>query len=272
MRTTALLSIVIALCGTSPAQKVQFNPAEKAELLESRNNMPESDQERASRIKDLFVSAGCGGNLLREQPVDGAAGPNIICELPGTSAGRVVVGAHYDAALSGGRPIDNWSSAVMLPALYRSLITHKRRHSYIFVAFADHGNEISGANFFVGHLSASELEHVDAMVNVDVLGLSPTKIWSSRSNKELVQNLLTMVYALKLPASQVDMDSAGSSDSDPFIGQQIPSITIHSLTQENRAGGTVTPFRPTNYYDSYRLLCGYLAYLDIILKARLHPE
>src|SRR5260370_1064212 len=67
------------------------------------------------------------------------------------------------------------------------------------------------------------------MVNLDALGLSPTKVWSSHSNKELVQDLLTMAYALKLPASQIDIERAGASDADSFIRQQIPNITIHSL-------------------------------------------
>ena len=44
------------------------------------------------------------------------------------------------------------------------------------------------------------------------------------------------------------------------------------MTEANLAGGTTTAFRPDNYYDTYRLICGYLAYLDVALKARPHPE
>jgi hypothetical protein len=81
-----------------------------------------------------------------------------------------------------------------------------------------------------------------------------------------------MVYALKLSASQIDMAAAGTTDSDPFAAQHIPQITIHSLTQQNVTTGATTQFRPNNYYDTYRLLCGYLAYLDQTLKPRRHPE
>ena len=121
-------------------------------------------------------------------------------------------------------------------------------------------------------MAAAELGHIEAMVNLDALGLSPTKVWSARSNKELVQDLLTMAYALKLPASQIDMERAGASDADAFIRQQIPNITIHSMTEDNLAAGASTPLQPDSYYDTYRLVCGYLAYLDVILKARPHSE
>jgi hypothetical protein len=109
------------------------------------------------------------------------------------------------------------------------------------------------------------------MINLDVLGLSPTKVWASHSDKDLVHALVMMVYAMKLPASQIEMESSGSTDADPFALRQIPQITIHSLTH-NAAGEPSTGFRPNNFYDTYRLLCGYLAYLDITLKPRPHPE
>ncbi len=106
------------------------------------------------------------------------------------------------------------------------------------------------------------------MINVDALGLSPTKVWTAHSDKDLVHSLIVMVYALKLSASQIDIAAAGATDSDPFAAHHIPQITIHSLTQQNVATGATTQFRPGNYYDTYRLLCGYLAYLDQSLKPR----
>jgi hypothetical protein len=80
-----------------------------------------------------------------------------------------------------------------------------------------------------------------------------------------------MVYILKLPASQIDIQAAGKTDSEPFLSRNIPQITIHSMTQANLADGVPTPFRPGNYYDSYKLICGYLAYLDETRKPRPHP-
>lgn len=254
-------------CVAGNAQKVQFSAADRAEVLERVKDAPATDAERADRVKMSFMDAGCNGTLLREQTVTGSTAPNVICELRGEGAELVIVGAHYEAA-SAARPLDNWSAAVMLPALYKSLRGQKRHHHFIFVAFADKGGELSGSRFFAGHMSPQELRHAEAMVNLDVLGLSPTKVWASHSDKDLVHDLVVMVYALKLPASQIDMERASTTDSEAFSFVQVPTITIHSLTEPNLAEGQTTSFRPGNYYDTYRLLCGYLAYLDLTLKPR----
>ena len=264
--------LILLLCGACLAQRVQFTPAEKSLVLERMKDIPGTNSGRAARLKELFSQAGCNGNSLYEQTVDGAESPNIICRLGATNASTVIVGGHYDLTSSPQRPLDNWSGAALLPALYQSLRERKRSHSYVFVAFADNGNSPTGAEFFARHLSRAELDHAEAMINVDALGLSPTKVWTAHSDKDLVHALIVMVYALKLPASQIDIAAVGNTDSDPFASRHIPQITIHSLTQQNVVTGATTQFRPNNYYDTYRLLCGYLAYLDQSLKPRSHNE
>jgi peptidase M28-like protein len=268
----AITIFSLVLCGVAPGQKVQFAPAEKSVVLQRMKTIPENNQDRAMRLKQLFIQAGCSENFLSEQKLEGAETPNIICRLGTGDNDLVIVGAHYERASSPQRPLDNWSGASLLPALYQSLRERKRSHSYLFVAFADNGNNPTGAESFVRQMSRAQLEHVEAMVNLDALGLSPTKVWGAHSDKELVHDLIVMVYALKLPASQIDIAKLGSTDSDPFAARRIPQITIHSLTQQNVTNGTDSQFRPNNYYDTYRLLCGYLAYLDQSLKSRPHSE
>jgi hypothetical protein len=271
-KALTLQVLILILCGASLAQRVQFTPVEKPAVLERMKSIPDTDAARASRLKELFSNAGCNGNSLIEQKVDGADSPNIICRLGTGEGDTVIVGAHYERNSSSQRPLDNWSGASILPALYQSLRGRKRSHNFVFVAFADKGASPSGAEFFVHHLSRTQLDHAEAMVNVDPLGLSPTKVWTAHSDKDLVHSLIIMVYALKLSASQIDIAAAGNTDSDPFAAQHIPQITIHSLTQQNVATGATTQFRPNNYYDTYRLLCGYLAYLDQSLKPRQRSE
>ena len=260
----------LVFCGAILAQKVQFAPQEKSAILQRMKSIPENDAERAAELKRLFSQAGCVDNALSEQKIDGAELSNIICRLGDGDGDTVIVGAHYDRVSSPQRPLDNWSGASLLPALYQSLRERKRDHNFVFVAFADRDNDPAGAEFFARHLSPAELGHVEAMVNIDALGLSPTKVWAAHSDKALVHALIVMVYTLKLPASQIDIAAAGNTDSDPFAARHIPQITIHSLTQQNVASGVTTQFRPNNYYDTYRLLCGYLAYLDGSLKPRPH--
>jgi hypothetical protein len=275
MRGAALFIALSGLSfwgGACLAQKVQFNPAEKSLVLERMKSVPETNQERVSRLKELFTQAGCKGNSLFEQKVEGAETPNVVCLLGAGEGDTVIVGAHYERASSSQKPLDNWSGASLLPVMYQSLCDRKRSHSFIFVAFADDGKDPAGAESFVHHLTQSQLNRAEAMVNVDALGFSPTKIWTAHSDKDLVHALIVMVYALKIPASQIDITALGHKDSDPFAARHIPQITIHSLTQQNIASGVTTQFRPNNYYDTYRLLCGYLAYLDQFLKPRPHSE
>ena len=270
MRGTALAILVLALCGSCAAQRVRFSPAEKTEILQRAKDNPQTDQLRAQRLLTWFTQAGCKGALLSKQQVEGGL-PNIICRMGGKSPDTIVIGAHYEHALSPYRPFDDWTGALLLPSLYKCLRTRRRRHSMIFVAFADHGDQLIGAEAFVNHLSTGELSHITAMINLDALGLSPTKVWSSHSDNDLVQGLMRMVYAMEIPASQIDIGFAGKSDSEPFRSRNIPQITIHSLTQANLKGKE-TAFLPTVFYDSYRLICGYIAYLDETQKSRPHSK
>jgi len=270
MRGAALAIFVLGLCGFCAAQKLHFSPASKADILQRTKNSPQTDQQRAAQLRLWFRDAGCDKNSLSEQKVDGSDAQNIICRMRGRNDDAIIVGAHYDRPSSPDRAIDNWNSAVLLPTLYQCLRTRRRQHTFIFVAFADSGNELAVAKAFVSQFTPTERSHMTAMINLDALGLSPTKVWSAHSDKELVQDLVTMVYVMKLPASQIDISAAGQTDSEPFRSLDVPQITIHSMTQANLAQGATTAFRPGNYYDSYRLICGYLAYLDKTRKPRPH--
>jgi hypothetical protein len=267
MRGAVLAIFVIGLCALSAAEKISFTIANKAEILERAENVPAGNQSRAEQLKAMFTESGCNNAWLSEQKWSEAEAPNIICRLPGETSQTIIVGAHYEST-SAQRPVDNWSAAVLLPSIFQALRPKLRHHRIIFVAFADHGNETAGADFFVAHMSRSELDHVDAMVNLDALGFSPTKVWTAHSDKDLMRALVTIMYALKIPASQVDIESAGATDSAPFAARHVPQITIHSMTQANLETGRATQFRPANYYDTYRLVCGYVAFLDESLKPR----
>jgi len=189
MRGTALAILIVGLCGFCPAQKVRFSPANKSEVLQRAKNIPTSDQERARQLTEWFREAGCKGNLLSEQKVEGSEFPNIVCRMKGKADEKIIVGAHYDRASSAQRPFDNWSGALLLPSLYQCLRTRRRRHTVIFVAFADHGDQPTGAEAFLNQLSPAELKGAKAMINLVLWGSHPQRsgvttrirIWCRRS-------------------------------------------------------------------------------------------
>src|SRR5258708_488510 len=88
--------IVLLICGACRAQKVKFTPAEKSLVLERMKSIPETNAARSARLKELFTAAGCNGNSLIEQKVEGTETPNIICRLGTGEGDTVIVGAHYD--------------------------------------------------------------------------------------------------------------------------------------------------------------------------------
>jgi hypothetical protein len=269
MRGPVLAVLVLGVCGVCPAQRFRFTPADKSVVLQRVADAPASNKARESRIKDLFEQAGCSGAALTEQPVAGSDTPNLICRLNGTSDETIIVGAHYQHDPSAGAARDNWSAASLLPSIYQSVAGQRRHHTLLFIAFADNGNGQGGAGFYAGHMTQREVAQTEALLNLDVLGLSPTKVWTHNSDKDLVHDLIVVAYLLKLPLSQVDI--VDSSPTGPFEAKQIPLITIHSLTHANLAGESVA-FRPHNYVDSYHLVSGYLAYLDTILKSRTNAK
>ena len=215
-------------------------------------------------MKELFLESGCLS--VSEQSVPSSELPNVVCRLKGESEETIIVGANYGQVSP-----DNWAGASLLPSLYQSLAARKRRHSFVFVAFADEEKTSTGARFFANQMTDAEVRHSEAMIDLDALGWSPTKFWAAHSDKSLIKALVVVMYALKLPASQVDIAKAGYADSEAFASRDIPQITLHSLTRDSVAvmhTQQAQKFRPDNYYDSYHLIAGYLAYLDETLKER----
>ncbi len=65
------------------------------------------------------------------------------------------------------------------------------------------------------------------------------------------------------------MEQVGSTDSEQFAERKIPSITIHSLNQESwdarilhTSKDKLSAMNLDNYYETYRLVAAYVAFLD----------
>jgi hypothetical protein len=226
-----------------------------------------NDNEREATIKTLFQSAGCPEDKLTEQPVKGLKQSNVICTLPGNTDSVIVAGAHFDHVDAGDGVVDNWSGASLLPSLYQVLKTEPRKHTFIFVAFAGEEKGLVGSRFYVDSLAPEQVKKINAMVNMDTLALGPTEVWVTHSDDKLVRALNGMALALKLPLTGVNVDRVGKSDEESFISRKVPTITVHSLTQEtlrvlHSPKDNYGAVHFSDYYNSYRLLSGYLVLLD----------
>jgi len=260
---------VLLFCSLAAAQ-VKFRQVERG-VVESRlKDFAAKNDEREAEIKKLFAESGCKGSHLSEQTVRSKLPPNVICVLPGQTDEVIVVGAHTDKVDAGDGVVDNWSGASLLPSLYQSLDAEPRRHTYVFIGFTGEEKGLVGSDYYAHKLSPEQRAKIAAMVNMDTLGVGPTKVWASHADKALLRALSQTAAGMKLPLAAVNVDGAGSTDSESFAWFKIPRITIHSITQEtwpilhsNR--DRLSAVKMDDYYDSYLLIAGYLAYLDTFL-------
>jgi hypothetical protein len=236
------------------------------------------NSEREVLIRKWLSDAGCASADLSEQSLERRLPPNVICVLPGQTDEVIVVGAHTDHVDShGDGVVDNWTGAVLLPALFYSLSSQPRHHTLVFVGFSAEEKILVGSQYYVDHLTGEQRAHIEGMVNFDSLGLSPTKVWASHADKPLLDALITVAKSANLPLERVDVDSIGATaDSESFARYQIPRITLHSVTQEtwpilHSSADKLAAIRMNDYYESYRLIADYLAYLDTTLKPIAAP-
>ena len=251
------------------AENDRFNPVSR-EVIETRlKQYGGSNTQREATLRRLFNESGCDNQHLSEQIVKGSKLPNVMCTLPGTSDNVIIIGAHFDHVSYGDGVVDNWSGASLLPSLYEAMKSNPRKHTYIFIGFTDEEKGEVGSRFYVRQMTNAQVAAIDAMVNMDSLGLAPAEIWTSHSDKLLVSALAAVAAQLKIPITGVNVEQVGSSDAEQFAQRKIPRITIHSLTQEawnarilHTSKDRISQIKLGDYYQTYHLLSAYISYLD----------
>jgi hypothetical protein len=246
--------------------------------LQSRNaiqrhlrSFSTENSERERLIRKWFAESGCKKPNLSEQIFDRDLPPNVICALPWPTQETIVIGAHTDKVDAGDGVVDNWTGAVLLPALFYSLSARSRHHTFIFAGFSAEERGLLGSHYYADHLTSAQRVRIEAMVNLDSLGLGPTEVWASHSDKVLLDALGLAASAAGLRVSAMDPPEGASADSESFVRYHIPRITLHSVTEKtwpilHSPFDTISEVRMIDYYDSYRLIADYLSYLDDMLK------
>ena len=268
-----MVNLCLASAGTIRYKPVLRETVEARLARYAGNNF-----RREQTLKEMLTEAGCDHQHLSEQGVKGSKLPNVICVLPGSSDKMIIVGAHFDHVPRGDGVVDNWSGASLLPSLYEALKAQKRSHTYVFIGFTDEERGEVGSRFYARAMTKEQVAATDAMVNMDTLGLAPTEVWASHADKRLTSALFYLAAQLGLPVTVVNFDRIGSTDSVQFAARNIPSITVHSLTQQAFDARVIHSWRDQlsrirrdDYYDTFRLLSAYLAYLDDLSPAPSSP-
>jgi hypothetical protein len=242
----------------------------KPETIQQRLDLYKGDDTtREAALLKIFTQAGCLTANLSEQPVPHRKQPNIICVLPGSTPDVIVVGAHFDHVSAGDGIVDNWSGASLLPSLFQSLAGSPRKHTFVFVAFTGEEEGLRGSSFYVKQLAKDQLSKIQAMINLDTLGLGPAEVWVSQSDPLLVNVLALVARPLGIHISGMNVNGFGVSDEESFIREKICTITVHSVTPQtahmlHSRDDKLAAIRFQDYYDTYRLLAPYLAGLDTV--------
>jgi putative aminopeptidase FrvX len=268
-RAMVAASLLLQPLREIPLQDLQYAPVSREVIVERLEKYKGNDQQREKTLKQLFTGAGCEDAHLSEQQVKGSRLPNVVCVLPGGTDRAILVGAHFDHISEGDGVVDNWSSAALLPSLFEVMKAEPRTHTYIFIGFTDEEKGEVGSRFYARQMTSEQVAATDAMVNMDTLGLAPAEVWASHSDKQLVNKLAYAANKLGVPLSGVNVERIGSTDSVQFSERKIPSITIHSLTQEtfnarilHTSKDRLSAMKLNDYYQTYSLLSAYLVFLD----------
>ncbi len=273
----SVLAIFFAWTVECRAESLTYSKLAPATIRERLGRYEGDDDRRRETLTRLFEEVGCKGDFLRTQPVKDADAPNVICTLPGETESVIIVGAHFDRVEIGKGVADNWSGASLLPSLYQSLSGTERHYTFVFIGFSDEEEGFLGSRFYVNSIDKEELESIQAMVNLDTLGLGESKVWASDSDQILVNLLFAVSSAVQLPLSVFNVDTLGNSDGLSFKKMGVPIITLHTVTRENieilhSEKDRLSAIDLDNYYDSYKLIAIYLAAMDVLYPESDHDK
>lgn len=259
-----LSSLLVSVAGGLPFHLTQVRRSVIEQRLE---NPPAANGGREIALRRMFQVSGCRGAELSEQIVRRNDPPNLVCKMPGASPELIVVGGHLDHVHKGKGVVDDWSGASLLPSLYQSLRAAPRKHTFLFIGFTDEEKGLVGSNYYVRQLSYDNRRRIRAMVNLECLGMNPPEVWEDHADAQLLKDFTLVSRLLDIPLRGVDVENIGSDDAQSFRNRKVPTITIHSLTQGtvhvlHSPADNFSAIHMPYYYETYRLLARYLAYVD----------
>ena len=260
------ISLLLALATAFPAVTAHA-PTSVASLEDFRkafDAVPCDDDARLAAVQALFEQAGAPAETIRTEAYADVA--NLVVVKPGTSAEKIVIGAHYDKTTQGCGAVDNWSGQVAMTQLYRTLRDVPLQKTLVFVAFGREEQGLVGSRAMTRAIGKDQRADYCAMINIDSLGLGPPQVADNMSSKKLAQFTGALAKEMEIPFAHASIGRA-DSDSSAFVAKKIPAVTIHGLNDDWRTilhsgHDQAAKINPGSVYLGYRLALGMVVRLD----------
>ena len=181
------LLVVFALSSACLADNVTFLRVDKSVVQQRLQQAPQSPDQRVRSLRAMFEKAGCAKENVEVQTVPGQSLPNVLCTLPGTEIGTILIAARLDYDGRGEEGAVGWGGVVMLPLLAESLTSTSHRHTLVFAAFS--GSNAAGASWYWKSLSDAQRREFRGMVDLDHLGRTAAG-YSTSSSGAVMARLL----------------------------------------------------------------------------------
>src|SRR5580704_2427427 len=296
LRWSSLL-VVFALSSPCLADNVTFLRVDKSVVQQRLQPVPATPDQRVRSLRAMFEKAGCAKPNIEIQAVPDQPLPNVLCTLPGTEFGTILIAAQLDYDGRGDEGALGWGGVVMLPLLAESMVSTSHRHTLVFAAFS--GSNMAGASFHWKSLSDAQRREFRGMLDLDHLGRTAAGYSAPASGAVMARLLPSASRALQMNPEPQPIADAPDTDALFFQRAHVPSITIHSagyvannqeapravselnplvLDDVRKVAGTPsssfalkTGLDPEIYNQTYNLLCVYVLFLDRGLGASKHP-
>jgi hypothetical protein len=227
---------------------------------------PLGNAERQKVMVELFKLGGAtDADIVLQDAGRGAA--NVIATKRGRTDRVIVVGGHFDKVSGSGGVIDNWTGATLVANLYQALHGVETDATIVFIGFAREEEGLIGASQYVRSLSREQRAKIDAMVNLDTLGVDGTFAWKNNSTPALVQRIVEVSAATGHRATAERL-SGGDADSSAFRQAGIPAVTVFGASQDvifdiiHSPSDNMAAFDFAHYKNAYLLLIEVLKSLD----------
>jgi hypothetical protein len=230
------------------------------------DRLPGTNPEREKYIVDLFKLAGAKPEEIVLQDI-GRGRHNIMVVKKGKTDRVIVVGGHHDKVAEGMGAIDNGTGSTMVANLFQALHDQPTDATIVFIAFGREEEGLLGSAAYLRSLTDEQKKKIDAMVNLDTLGVNGTFSWQNNSTRALLDRVQEVANAKHRDLQEAHLDG-GDADSSSFREAHIPAITIYGASEDvifdiiHTERDTMAAFNLAHYKNSYLLVLDLIKSLD----------